>query len=118
MRKLFEILSYLLFTAAEGTLFSLFVGTLFQILGIVTSVSIDGGNAGVMLFPRFFPFCVVLAAVVFVLLAAIIFLNLEFQEKLHYNAWVWAIQIICAFVLTFAMLRGWENLFDFLSKAF
>ena len=101
----------------NAAFFSLGISCLLNFLGIAMAISLDSGS-GLDRYPRFAPFCIIVGILSLVCLFFLLFLNVKHSEKLGFTKAAWLSLYISSFILSFPMLKLWENVFVFLQKTF
>ena len=100
------------FILANAAFLSLGIECLLNLLSLCMAISLDSAEQ----YPRFIPFCIVLAIVALLGLITMLILNIKISEKLNFRKSVWYFEYIFALVLSLPMTKLWEMLFDFLSE--
>ena len=98
---------------ANAALLGLGLECLLNLLGLAMAVSLDG----VVKYPRFISFCVIMGIVSLLGLVAMLVLNIKISEKLNFTKTIWIFEYALALVLSIPMIKIWETLFEFLQKA-
>ena len=114
--KMINIVLYFLFSLAYSIFLSLGLTCLLRLFGMALALSLDGGIFSS--YPRFIPFCIVLAFLCVVAIVFLIIFNVKVSEKLNYTKFVWCVQFISSFIIAFFTMRAWEIFFDYLQKTF
>ena len=81
------------------------------------AISIDGGEVTKQ-YPRFIPFCIVAGFLALFALIAILVFNIKASERFAFSKKLLVAEIIIAFVISIAMIKPWELLFELLQKTF
>ena len=114
--KMLNIVFYFLFSLAYSIFLSLGLTCLLRLFGMALALSLDGGIFSS--YPRFIPFCIVLAFLCIIAIIFIVIFNVKVSEKLNYTKFVWCVQFISSFIIAFFTMRAWEIFFDYLQKTF
>ena len=116
MKKYLIIFAYVV---AYASLLSLGIACMLFVLSLSMSFGPDSGSgSAAKVYPRFFPFNIILGFVSLISLIGIFVFNLFTSEKNGYTKKTWCVQMITSVALALPMIELWLTLIEFLWKIF
>ena len=116
MKKPLNLISYSLFTFFYAGFFGLGMMCLLNLLALAFGSALFNESA-IDELTKFILVYILVGLFCLIALVFLVILNIKFSDKLNYGKRTWIVQSLCALVLSVPLLKVWELLFDFLSKA-
>ena len=117
MGKFLRVSLYILFTVGYAVFLSLGIVCLLNLLGMVMGLSLDG-VFGLNRYPRFLPFCLFVGVFALAAIILLAILSYRFSEPLRLNKVIVVLQVIGGVLISFPIIKIWENIFSFLQRTF
>ena len=112
-----KILLAITFATTYGIFLSLCLECFLNLLGMSMAISLDGASV-TQQYPRLIPFCLIVGILALAALVGIFILNFKVSEKYGFTKKGWWMQMIITVAISIPMIKPWEMLFEFFTKAF